>query len=176
MKSLSILGSACCCAALLVNSGCSPSSTGPGTSDSGSEVGEESIEIVDLDFAPPEIEGHTHDHEIGPHGGHVVRLQPGDQKAEWLQINEEETVQIYLPETKEVQLVSMKIALGDGPEQDFSLPRDEALGEGAYKIVSPELMTAIKMQDAVTVSLQVKAADNELTAAIEHVGCSCGQH
>lgn len=157
--------------------GCAPdTATGRSGIDSNETTIDESIEIVDLDFAPPEIEGHTHDHEIGPHGGHVVRLQPGDQKAEWLQIKEEDTVQIYLPETKDIQLVSMKIALGDGPKQEFDLPRQESLGDGAYQIISPELMTAIGMKDAVTVSLRVKSADDELTAPIEHVGCSCGQH
>lgn len=175
MKTCVYLTFATIAASLLPLTGCS-TSTADGTTPDVSATAEEVViaENVELDFAPPEIEGHSH--EIGPNGGHVVLMQPGDLKAEWVQLTEDETVQVFLPSAKDANRVTMLVSLDAGPSQTFDLKRDEALGTEGYSIKSPELMTAIKMKDAVKVNLEVEAGEQTLKAAIEHIGCSCGNH
>lgn len=155
--------------------GCGTSSTETLAIVGGEENGAQ-VDVVDVDFAPPEIESIPSEHEIGPHGGHIVRMQPGNQAVEWVQLDEEETVQIYLPDVAEVEQVKMNIALPDGKTQAFDLTADESLGEGAYQIQSPVLMTAMKMKEGIEVNLLVKAGGAQMSVPIEHIGCSCGNH
>lgn len=136
------------------------------------------IDSIDINALPPEIEGTVDTHELGPHGGHIVHMEPGDVRAEWVQLDEDNTVQVYLPNVKAPEKVVMTVAIKEGNSKDFPLNKDSKLGDNAFSLTSGELITAFKMkqQELVQVKMKVVAGEQTLSCGIEHVGCSCGNH
>ncbi len=121
------------------------------------------------DGAHDEHAGHDHSH-VGIHGGHVVVLEPGHLHAEWVHLDEEEVIEVYLldkPEeaTKVQMLTQVK---GQDPVTHDLQAAPESLGVGGYMLKNPTLNTSIQMADgeANTVTLVVETAAGSLKAAI----------
>lgn len=113
--------------------------------------------------------GHDHSH-VGVHGGHVVVLEPGHLHAEWVHLDDEEVVEVYLldkPEeaTKVQMLTQVK---GQDPVTHDLQAATESLGAGGYMLKNPTLNTSIQMADGETntVTLIVETAAGTLKAAI----------
>lgn len=117
-------------------------------------------------------DAHGHDHEMGPNGGHMLHLNPGGAHAEWVHLDQENELQVFLDESLlPVESVAMHVEIG-GQEQDpyaFESAEDE-LGKGAYRLVSDQLMTHVKMSagEGVAVELVVERDGSTLTASIKH--------
>lgn len=114
-------------------------------------------------------EGHTHD-APGPHGGHIVVLDPGHHHVEWVHLDDEDIVEVYLgselAETvKRVQMVA--VIQGEEPV-NYDLEPAEELGTGGYQITSPNLLTQIEMSDgaATHVTLVVETDNGTLKSPI----------
>lgn len=125
---------------------------------------------------PPEIhddhdhEGHHHD-APGPHGGHIVVLDPGHHHVEWVHLDEEDVVEVYLgselAETaKKVQMLA--VIQGEEPVVYDLEPATDELGAGGYQLTSPNLLTQIEMSDGVAthVTLVVDTDNGTLKAPI----------
>lgn len=126
---------------------------------------------VDVNDAPPEVDAHAgHDHgELGPHGGHFLHVEPGGGHAEWVHIDEENRIEVYIgDEISDVTAVSMTIEVEGQEPQQIELTADESLGPAAYSVESPVLLNAIKMGEAAHVELEIEADGTTYTAAIEH--------
>lgn len=112
-----------------------------------------------------------HDHaELGPHGGHIIVLDPGHYHAEWVHLDEENVVEVYLGELAEsVQKVQL-IAEIEGKEPvTYELKSaGESLGAGGYQLQSPNLLTHIAMSDGTTarVTLVVETTEATLKAPL----------
>ncbi|WP_164101639.1 hypothetical protein [Candidatus Laterigemmans baculatus] len=114
-------------------------------------------------------EGHSHD-ELGPHGGHIIVLDPGHYHAEWVHLDEENTVEVYLGELgKSAEKVQFVAELEGKEPVTYELQAaDESLGAGGYQLQSPNLLTHIAMSDGTTarVTLVVETADATLKAPL----------
>lgn len=113
-----------------------------------------------------------HDHEMGAHGGHMLHLNPGGAHAEWVHLDEDNELQIFLDESVlPVESVEMHVAIG-GEEQDpYTFESaEEDLGEGAFRLTSEQLMTHVTMSagEGVEVELVVTRDGETLTAPIRH--------
>lgn len=108
--------------------------------------------------------GHDHSHDVGPHGGHIVDLQPAGVHAEWTHDDESHAVQVFLDSVAENEYTGVKFVAKIGEEtEEFVL---ESEGE-AWKISSEALMTHINMGEAVEVTLQVTGESGDISAKIE---------
>ena len=124
-------------------------------------------------------EGHDHDHDhdhshMGIHGGHVVVLEPGHVHAEWVHVDEDQILEVYVldnPEAvKSVKLVSQ--ITGQEPVEYELEPAAESLGKGGYQINSPNLLTSVEMADGETnkVTLVVETEEETLRAGLAEAG------
>ena len=109
--------------------------------------------------------GHDHGEEaLGPHGGHLLHLEPTGSHAEWTHDDDKHMIIVHLDEFDKAQIVSVKFTakIGDTTEE-FPLTD---LEEG-WTITSPELLTHINMKDAAEVNLVVVDDKGVHTAKIE---------
>ena len=108
--------------------------------------------------------GHD-DHSVGPHGGHMLHLEPDGVHAEWTHDDETHEIVVYLDDLDDaaVKEVKFSVKIGDTEPQDFPL----VAGEQGWTITSEELMTHINMSEGVEVSLAVQEGDSRLTTKIE---------
>lgn len=109
---------------------------------------------------------HSHDHgELGPHGGHLVHLDPAGVDAEWTHDDESHLITVYLDgfDAEKIQSAMFVAKIGDNDEE-FAL---EAAGEG-WAITSEALMTHLNMGEAVPVSLVVVDESGKQSALIEN--------
>lgn len=106
--------------------------------------------------------GHNHDHShqpLGPHGGHVVDLRSADGTiglhAEWLHEDEQNRVVVFLTDPKTDQpppdcpdSITIQVRAGKEP-RTYTLPKvatwKGAPVAGAYELVDPTLVTALKI-------------------------------
>lgn len=110
-----------------------------------------------------------HDHPPhGPHGGHLLSLSPGGAHVEWDHRSDKDQVIVYAPELgSEVTSVKMRFQIGQQEPKSFSLEPADDLGDHAFQVTSPELLTAIQAGDAADVTLIVTSDGEERTAEIE---------
>lgn len=109
--------------------------------------------------------GHSHAHaDLGPHGGHMLHLEPSGAHAEWTHDDETHTVNVYLDDFQADKIKEAKFTATIGDEvEEFAL---ESSDEG-WTISSETLMTHIDMGEAVEVCLVVIDDTGEQTCTIE---------
>ena len=98
--------------------------------------------------------GHSHEHgDLGPHGGHLLDLQPAGKHAEWTHDDEKHLIAVYLDDfdAEKVQEVKFVVDLEGVPQEEFPL----TAGEQGWSITSEALMTHLNMGDVVKVQLLV---------------------
>lgn len=142
---------ALCC---VVSWGCKPAAT---SSTSSPKAGSETAGATDSHA--------DHDHEAaGPHGGHLLHLEPTGSHAEWAHDDDQHLITVYLDEFDPAQIATVKFTakIGDATEE-FQLTN----GGDGWTITSPELLTHINMKDAAEVNLIVVDDAGVHTAKIE---------
>jgi hypothetical protein len=108
-----------------------------------------------------------HDHPAhGPNGGHMVELS-GGAHAEWTHDDDKDLLTVFVEDPAAVTKVEMKTSVG-GKETAYSFEKQEADGQITYQLVSPELLTAIKMGELVEANLIITTADGEITGKVQH--------
>jgi hypothetical protein len=111
--------------------------------------------------------GHSH---AGVHGGHVVVLDPGHVHAEFVHVEADEILEVYVTEIADEVTSVQVIAETEGQEpKTYDLEAaTESLGKGGYQIKDPLLLTSIDMADGKTskVTLKVTTADGTMTALL----------
>lgn len=110
-------------------------------------------------------EGHDHPAH-GPHGGHMVELNSG-KHAEWAHDDEKDKITVYPENAEIVTKIEMTTKVGD-KVTPYEFEKAEVDGATVYELTSPELLTAIKMGDAVETNLVLTTTDGEMTAAVKH--------
>ena len=153
MKLSTVSVFALCCATTL---GCQPSAT---SNNPATKAGTDAAAATD-----PHA-GHDHDHEdVGPHGGHLLHLEPTGSHAEWTHDDDQHVVTVYLGEFDGAKIASAKFTakIGDATEE-FPLTNSDS----GWTITSPELLTHINMKDAAEVNLIVVDDTGVHTAKIE---------
>jgi hypothetical protein len=112
------------------------------------------------------------DHEMGAHGGHLLHLDPGGAHAEWVHLDQENEIQVFLdPSLLPAEAVEMHVVIGDAEQDPFALEEAiDRLGPGGYRLISEPLLTHIKMSagEGVDVRLVVTRAGGTFTSPIEH--------
>lgn len=112
-------------------------------------------------------EGHSH---AGKHGGHVVVLEPGHVHAEFVHLDEEEILEIYVDEIADKVTAVQVVAETVGQDAKvYDLEEASAtLGTGGYQVKDALLITHIGMADGETnkVTLKVETADGTMTAQL----------
>jgi hypothetical protein len=109
--------------------------------------------------------GHDHGHDaLGPHGGHLLHLEPTGSHAEWTHDDDKHLLTVHLDEFDAAKVVSAKFVakIGDTTEE-FPLTATDS----GWTITSPELMTHINMKDAAQVQLVVVDDTGVHSCAIE---------
>lgn len=97
--------------------------------------------------------GHDHGHDdVGPHGGHLLHLEPTGSHAEWTHDDEKHLITVHLDDFDAAKIVSAKFVakIGDTTEE-FPLTGTDS----GWTITSQELMTHINMKDAAEVNLVI---------------------
>ncbi len=118
---------------------------------------------------------HSHAHEDGPHGGHMLDLLPDGGHAEWTHDDEKGILTIYLEELvaagKKVEKVRVDLALQNNETKSYDLKVSEADQhkiEGAiFSIVDPQLVTTMEVP-GVKATLVVTADGKELKGSLAH--------
>ncbi len=108
------------------------------------------------DGAKAEVDSHAgHDHgahDVGPHGGHLLHLEPNGAHAEWTHDDKSSLITVYLDDFDAAKISSAKFIAKVGEEShEFPLASE---GDG-WSISSAELMTHINMKEAAEVSFEV---------------------
>lgn len=110
-------------------------------------------------------DGHDHP-EHGPNGGHMVNLS-GGAHAEWAHDDDKELITVYPENVASVTGVQMRTLIQDeATAYDFTKADDDGLT--VYTLTSPELLTAIKMGDAVKTELVIMTGDGEASGKVVH--------
>lgn len=113
--------------------------------------------------------GHSHA-EMGSHGGHIAVLDPGHIHAEWVHVDEEETLEIYILDEVEVTAVKVVSQVNDAEPTTVELTPIEGDEPRAYSVKNPNVLTNISMADGETVkvSLIVQTPDGELMTQLSN--------
>ena len=97
--------------------------------------------------------GHDHGHDdTGPHGGHLLHLEPTGTHAEWTHDDDKHLITVHLDDFDAAKIVSVKFVakIGDN-SQEYPLTATDS----GWTITSQELMTHINMKEAAEVNLVV---------------------
>jgi hypothetical protein len=140
------------CAMLTASLGCQPAPTAPPT--------------VAVEEHAPDEHSHAHDHgEEGPHGGHLVDLEPRGVHAEWTHDDDSHQITVYLDDFDAEKISSAKftVQIADAPIEEFPLAR----GDSGWSVTSEALMTHLNMGEAATVKLVVVDDTGEQSAKME---------
>ncbi len=111
--------------------------------------------------------GHVHDHgDVGPHGGHLLHLDPAGVHAEWTHDDDTKTITVHLDDLDAAKISEAKfvVEIPDAAAEEFPL----ASGDEGWTITSESLMTHLNMGEAAKVKLVVIEDGVELSTAIEH--------
>jgi hypothetical protein len=132
--------------------GCQPATTSP---DADAPAGEQAADAH---------AGHDHG-DLGPHGGHLLHLEPTGAHAEWTHDDDAKLITVYLDDFDAAAIESVKfdVTIGESPSQEFPLTQ----GDDGWTITSDELLTHINMGEAAVVSLVVTGADGQQSTRIE---------
>jgi hypothetical protein len=109
--------------------------------------------------------GHDHGHDdMGPHGGHLLHLEPTGAHAEWTHDDDTKLITVHLDDfdASKISGVKFVVKIADA-SQEFPLVKSD---EG-WTITSEELMTHINMGEAAVVTLLVMDEDGEQSTRIE---------
>jgi len=125
----------------------------------------------DHDHGEDAHDGHDHSaHEHPAHGlngGHMVKLDNGSDIEVALD-KENDAFSIFPADAKAVKTVKMISKIEDEETTyDFSASTEADL-EGAFVLTSPELATAVRMGDAVEVTLVVETEEGAASARYQH--------
>jgi len=115
--------------------------------------------------------GHDHDHDDhGPHGGHLLHLDPDGIHAEWDHDDDKKLITVYLDDFKTAPSeVKFVVKVGDTEPQVFALAKGEGdEGGGAWTLTSDALLTHLAMGEAANVQLVIVHADKQLSTKIQH--------
>ncbi len=124
--------------------------------------------------APPNANLHSHAHAAhGPHGGHLVHLEPNGIHAEWAHDDDSGKLSVYLEEAiqsgKKIEGVRVELEVTGSPKKTYDLIAND---KGVYELVSPELLTAIEVgagdSAKVAAKLIVSIDGQEAAAQMEH--------
>jgi hypothetical protein len=124
--------------------------------------------------APPKVDSHSHNHAAhGPHGGHLVHLEPTGVQAEWAHDDDSGKLSVYLEEAiqsgKKIDEARIELEVTGSSKKTYDLVAND---KNVYELVSPELLTAIEVGagDAAKViaKLIVTIDGKEEAAAMEH--------
>ncbi len=109
--------------------------------------------------------GHSHSHdEIGPHGGHLLHLEPSQVHAEWTHDDETHLITVHLDDFDADKLTAAKFVVKVGDQtEEFALDA----GDQGWSITSEALMNHINMGEAADVQLVVTDDEGDHTAKIE---------
>lgn len=120
--------------------------------------------------------GHSHSHEEGPNGGHLIELGGEKYHLEWLHDDEAKTLTFYVLDAEgknEVPIAAENIAVNfsvDGATKTFEVPavREEGATETAkFEITDEDLYALITADEAeATVVLDINGESFE--GEIEH--------
>jgi len=120
-----------------------------------------------------------HEHEHGPHGGHLIELGNEEYHAEWLHDEETHKVEFHILDgaaKKSVPISAKEVVVNyvvDGKPQQFSIPVAPLSGEPAgesshFEIVSQELCESIcenpKAKARLSVSIDGKPYSGKIEA------------
>lgn len=166
------LASFATCLGLALTIGCGPTTDTPDSDGTAAVDGEHDDHDSHDHGDHGDHDGHDHaghSHE-GKHGGHVVVLDPGHVHAEFVHLDEEEILEIYVDEIADkVTAVQVVVETAGQEAKTYDLEAaQEALGAGGYQIKNALLLTNIGMADGETnkVTLKVETADGTLTAPL----------
>lgn len=109
--------------------------------------------------------GHVHAHdETGPHGGHLLHLEPSGVHAEWAHDDDTHTITVYLDDfdAEKIENVKFVATIGDTVEE-FPL----TAGDDGWSIESEALMTHINMGEAADVQFVVTDDSGNQSTKIE---------
>ncbi len=114
-------------------------------------------------------DGHEgHDHPAhGPNGGHMVELS-GGAHAEWTHDDVKNTIRVFVEDEENVSKVTMTATVPDQEPNSYEFEKAEADGKSFYEIVSPDLLTHVKMGKLVDTKLIITTKDGEVTGQVEH--------
>ncbi len=118
-------------------------------------------------------DAHSHEHghgEHGPHGGHLLHLDPDGVHAEWTHDDDSKLITLYLDDlAKPAAEVKFVVKAGDAEPQTYALAKAEgSTGGGTWTIKDDALLTHLNMGEAANVKLVVVADGKELSTKIEH--------
>ncbi len=109
--------------------------------------------------------GHNHGHDdVGPHGGHLLHLEPSGVHAEWTHDDDAKLITVHLDDFDAAKITSAKfvVKIGDVTEE-FPLTGTDT----GWTITSEELLTHINMGDAAQVKFVVSDDAGEQSTKIE---------
>ena len=97
--------------------------------------------------------GHDHGPDaVGPHGGHLLHLEPTGTHAEWTHDDDKHMLTVHLDDFDAAKIVSAKFVAKIGDKtQEYPLTATDS----GWTITSQELMTHINMKGAAEVNLVV---------------------
>ena len=115
-----------------------------------------------------EIDPHAGHSHAGKRGGHVVVLDPGHVHAEYVHVDADDILEVYIDDKPElVTAVEVVVETAGQDAKTYVLESAEsALGTGGYQLKDPLLLTGIQMADGASnkATLKVTTADGEMTA------------
>lgn len=126
---------------------------------------------------------HGHDHPHGPHDGELIELAgaaPGEtHHAEWTHDAESGLVTVYILDSqakKERPIaaaeVTIEVRLQGKQPQTYVLSAVSTDNDGKasqFELQEPELLTSLKLKDAVDAQLHVEIDGKKLTGKVEYV-------
>ncbi len=91
----------------------------------------------------------------------------GGAHAEWAHDDEEDLITVYTEDPAVVTKVEMKTTV-EGKETVYAFEQKEVDGTTTYQLVSPELLTAVKMGKLVDTKLVITTEKGEATGKVLH--------
>ena len=109
--------------------------------------------------------GHDHGHgDVGPHGGHLLHLEPTGSHAEWTHDDDAKLITVYVDDFDAASISKLLFEVKIGDEvQEFPLTATD----NGWTITSEELLTHINMGEAATVHLVLEDSAGRQAAKIE---------
>ncbi|MEZ6138457.1 MAG: hypothetical protein R3C53_26540 [Pirellulaceae bacterium] len=108
---------------------------------------------------------HDHSHDTGPHGGHLVDLQPGNIHAEWTHDDDTHEIKVFLDDfdADKIQSAKFLVEIPEADTEEFPLTATDS----GWTVTSEALMTNLNMGESVTVKLVVVDDSGEYSAKME---------
>ena len=115
--------------------------------------------------AAPDEHAHAHE-ETGPHGGHMLHLEPTGAHAEWTHDDEKHLITVYLDDMDREKITAVKfvVDIPNAEPEEFAL----TAGDNGWTLTSETLVTHMNMGEAATVKLVIIDDSGEQSTKIEH--------